>query len=129
MLPQLHASANTTSVARVVHEVYICCSSAADTNIRLRETRSCREKRDHADGVGAVERMMVEVDRGGGGHGLLMMVVEGRSRSDEVELWGQATVDVSGGSGGGNSGGGPHSPSSGSGGGVVGGGGGAGIES
>lgn len=97
--------------------------------MRLRETRRGREKRDHADGVGAVERMMVEVDRGGGGgHGLLMMVVEGRGRSYEVELWGQAAVDVSGGSGGGDSGGGPHSPSR-SGGGIVGGGGGAGIES
>lgn len=129
MLPELHASANATTVACVVQQVYIIRSAATDADTRLRETRSGREKRDHADGVGAVERMMVEVDRGGGGgYGLWMMVVEGRGRCDEVELRGQAAVDVSGGSGGGDGGGGPHSPSSG-GGGVVGGGGGAGIES
>lgn len=103
MLPQLHTAA-ASAAASVVQQILIRRSATTET--RLRETRCSREKRDHADGIGGIERMRVEIDcRGGGGLGVVV-VLERRSGRDEEELRGKAAIEVRAG---GSSSGRPHS--------------------
>lgn len=87
--PQLHTAAAACVVEQIIvrHRGTIS-TAAADARCR-------REKRDHAnseaDGIGGVERMRVEIDRGCGG--LRVVVLERRRRLYEELRW-KAAIDV-----------------------------------